>query len=328
MNDAMRQIGRAVAEELRAEGAGRIYLGGAIPAGLGTPNSDIDVFVVDDARTGVDIRQYERDSHRVDVETFSLAGFESVIDAASPFRAEPDDMTTVAACSRSTLDRLVRFQLGEIVADDGTLQALADRLTTASPDIDAMIMARHCVDSLNLVEDVIGALAMDDRESAMLQATVMYTRAAEAALTRFGDRYIGAKWIWRRWARTMTPLGVPDLLPAAPAETSAEEVVARGLQLLVCALTGSWDVIGDRESGPGIPTGLIPIPVRGGVTLFPVEGRTGITISEPGLRLWAFAGRYTRDEAVDAFLAAAGAGAPAREDVDAYFDALVRARAI
>lgn len=319
---------RAAAAEVHQQGNNCVFIGGAVTAGLGTPNSDIDIFIVKPGQIQTSVRQDERDGQRVDVETISVDQLTSSLEAASPFRATREVMDTIADCTRGNLDRLVRFGLGEVVADDGTLCWLADRFESVKADLDLTIIARHAVDSLNLVEDIVGALAVDDMESALLQSLALYTRAAEATLTRFGDRYIGAKWIWRRWQRTMVPLGSPMLLSAMPSQHTVESLVFASQELLVAAATGDINMISGPAKVRGLPLGLIPIRTADGLTLFPVEGRQGISISDMGIKLWIYAGRFERGDAINSFLSDLGDTAPERAEAEEYYDLLTSLKAV
>lgn len=311
-----------------SEGERCVYVGGAPTAGLGSPYSDIDLFVLGDRASSV-ARQFEYEGHRVDVETVTAARFEETLGLLSPFRATVTDPTTVAHCTRGRLDALVRFHLGHVVADDGRLAALRAAVADALGDLTSMLITRHAVDCLNLVEDITGALRNGDRESALMQALAMYSRAAEALLCRHGDRYVGAKWVWLRWARTLADRPeAPPLRGAAPAGVTASDLVHDAQDLLTMAMTDSL-FAPPRAPLPrdARPADLVPMCTSEGVSLYSVSSPRAVTLSRQGLLLWALAGRRDRDTAIadllDLLAGQHGMPGVTRSAVAGYYDQLV-----
>jgi hypothetical protein len=300
---------RALAE---TEGEPCVYVGGALTAGLGSPHSDIDLFVLGDRPSSI-ARQFEYDGQRVDVETVTAAQLTGTLELVTPYRPTMAEMSTVAACTRGRLDMLVRFHLADIVADDGRLAALRAAVDAALPDLTAMLVTRHAVDCLNLLEDVTGAQQNGDSESALMQALAMYSRAVEAVLCQRGDRYVGAKWIWLRWARTMAPLpDAPPLHGAAPPGRTATDLVHDAQDLLAMAMTGTLfrppaapdlpDVPATPDMPDRRPAELVPMRTADGVSLYSVSSLRAVSLSWQGLLLWALAGRRDRHRAAGELL--------------------------
>ncbi|WP_441250514.1 hypothetical protein [Kitasatospora sp. McL0602] len=242
--------GRRAAHWLESErGYRRIYMGGAPTAGLGSPKSDIDIFVVLDSRAPASSEQLAFEGARVDIEYLELTSLRRLVDTCTTFRSTAEDLEQIGYATRSRLDSLTRFLLGEIVVDeDGALGALLDRLADRCEEYQRLLVARHATDVENIGDDVTGALLNGDLPGAEYQSREALYRAAEAYLAGRGDYYLNTKWLWAKWARTAgSGLGDgPDAVVGAilrdPHLPSPGDAVHRNLwlaqDLLAMATTG------------------------------------------------------------------------------------------
>ncbi|MGK4585445.1 hypothetical protein [Kitasatospora sp. HPMI-4] len=300
------------------------YLSGAPLAGLGTPASDIDLFAVSDRGAGSE--QIFVEETRVDLEFVHPANLAELVAGAETFAVAEHDMSQLSFGKLPVLDRLVRFTLGEVLADDraGTLTALQARARAAADDIGKLVIARLAVDTGNRAEDAFGALAVGDLTSVQYLGRLALIGAAEALLISRGDAYVGPKWVWTRWRRTIGDrLGtrVTEVLhdPAVPAETA----FWLGQDLLVHAITGfEYPIVVDPE--PHLPRrdpSVTPALTTGPVLLNRQDSRA-VRISPQGALLWGAAHGRPRAEAVSLV---AGLLGIAESVVDPYYTNLVAA---
>ncbi|MGK4579910.1 hypothetical protein [Kitasatospora sp. HPMI-4] len=296
------------------------YLGGSPLAGLGTPSSDVDLFVVSGHPGHTE--QIFVDETRVDVESVSAAALEDLVARCEHFTVTESDMTQLRFAQTSVLDRLVRFSLGEIVSDDGTLAGLLDRARRAEGDIAKLVIARQASSTGNLAEDAYGALAVGDHASAQYLGRQALLASAEAFLTARGDAYFGSKWVWARWERSVgDQLGEPvrQVLydPAAPVDRS----FWLAQDLLVHAMTGrAYPIIVDpAPRQPRRDPSVVPALTTGPVLLNRQDSRA-VRVSPQGALLWGVAHGRPRAEAVS-FVA--GLLGVAEATVDAYYTGLL-----
>jgi hypothetical protein len=199
--DRSRQAALAYSD---AQGLANVYLGGALFAGLGSPKSDTDLFVVVDDDSRLETEQVYRSGLRIDVEYISWGRLERLVGLVERYDIRADDMTQLTEASRSAMDFLTRFKLSEIVSDQGgRLGALRGRLSSATTRYVDVVMARHAMDVSNFAEDVQGALLQNDLQCADYQARESLYVSAEALLASLGDCYVNTKWLWSKWKRTV-----------------------------------------------------------------------------------------------------------------------------
>ncbi|MEU1880044.1 nucleotidyltransferase domain-containing protein [Streptosporangium sp. NPDC020072] len=279
----------------------RIYTGGAPLAGLGSPFSDIDIFVVlNDDQSRLD-EQLDFEGERLDVEHITLKNLSTAIDECSEFRFSRDDRRQMAFASRARLDHLTRFALGEILADDHVLETLQRQLGRAVDEFTKLLVARHCVDGANLAEDIAGALANGDASSADYLAREQLYRSAEAYLCSKGDRYIGTKWLWARWERTVgDDLGaeVRSSIHREPGEPSGLDRTRRLAQDLAVMASTGHDYHPTAKPHPGTwarRADTVVVPTREGALLL-TPGRDDVAVSWQGALLWGLAHGRTMEQ--------------------------------
>ncbi|HTJ72539.1 MAG TPA: hypothetical protein VL551_33685 [Actinospica sp.] len=301
------------------------FLCGSSFAGLGTPASDVDLYVI--TAEGGRTRQIDVDGVRVDVEQRSREWLERLVENCREFTVTPADASQLGYWSYERLDEAVRFALGEIVADDGSLAALQSRINDSADPLTSLIVAQHGMSNSNRAEDIWGALAVGDETAAQSLARTMLTSTAEALLAARGDAYIGLKWVWTQWARTIgQDLGedVTRVLHDPAASTARCSWLSQ--DFLVMAITGlTYPVVtADSPSGPQRDMRVLPFLTSQSVLLNRPDSRA-VKVSRPGALLWGVAHGRPRDAAV----AMAGELLGVRtEDVDRYYDQLVKANVL
>ncbi|MFE5796703.1 hypothetical protein ACFQ8C_29580 [Streptomyces sp. NPDC056503] len=306
--EAITDRGRRVVHWLADQrGYSRIYLGGAPTAGLGSPKSDIDIFVVLDSDAPASSEQIDFESDRVDVEFIRLSGLRAMVESASSFSAAADDLRQITAHSRSRMDFLTRFLLGEIIVDDGALAELQKLLKERQGEYLRLLVSRHCVDVQNITDDVVGALLNEDIPSADYQSREALYRAAEAYLASHGDPYVNTKWVWTKWERTVGDRlgeGVRQVLRDAHLPVPGEAVLRNvwlSQDLVAMAATGyAYQPV--LSAGPEhcrrtpeyslIPAADIYLVLR--------QANEAVSLSRQGVLLWGVShGRRTQDALVE-----------------------------
>jgi hypothetical protein len=321
---------QAVAEVLADRSITLAYLGGAPFAGLGTPHSDIDLFVVltEDTPPPGPV-QVVVGADRIDVETVSYAFLVDAADRCAQFRATSEDIHQLEYAQYPVLDKLIRFALGEIVADDGRLAKLSQRLFESSPEIIRLLVARHCLTVQNRVEDAEGFLALDEWPAGAIMARNALLAAADAVLARRGDVYIGGKWVARRWNRTLdghlgalSPEAVLDLVSQPRDAADVRDRLWLVQDLALMAIT-------ERDWEPVPAQTVVRDPFAAAVPLVDAvlvyrSRRKAVRLSRQGALLWAMGHGRPADDAIDvtrSLLSSSGAEV-GRDDVAAYYRSL------
>ena len=309
-----------------------VFLAGAPWAGLGSPKSDVDVFVVVDADDVRPTEQVFEMGMRLDVEYVSWDSLEALVGLVGSYEVTATVMTQLTRASRTALESLTRFWLSEIVVDTaGRLDSLMDTLKASQTTYLRVLLARHATDTLNLAEDVEGALAMGLRESADYGAREALYRSAEAYLARRGDPYVKSKWVWSKWLRTAAHRFDADvtnyLSDPHQSDMMAAVRTSRWLSqdLLVMALTGIdyAPTLNAREGTLRRMTGHTPLEVIDGFLILR-DVEEGIELSWQGLLLWGVSHGKTREDGIAitcSLLSDAGHPVPA-SDVAEYLDLL------
>jgi hypothetical protein len=317
---------REAASGIMADWPGaRAYLSGSSFAGLGTPASDIDLYLITDDRWGT--AQINVDGVRVDVEYRSGEWIDALVANCREFTVTPTDASQLGYWRYEHLDEAVRFCLGEVVADDGTL-ADSQRIINDSADVvKKLIVSQLGASNSNRAEDIWGALEVGDHTGAQSLARTMLTSTAEALLAARGDAYIGLKWVWTQWDRTIGDQLGDDVRrvlhdPAASATTCSW----LSQDFLVMAITGhTYPIMLDASGSlPVRDTRIQPFLTSGPVLLNRPDTRA-IQVSKQGATLWGLAHGRSREEAV---AMASSLLAVDPMDVDRYYGQLVAAEAI
>lgn len=318
------QVGRArVAAKAAIEDlpGSMAFLGGSPLAGLGTPRSDVDIFIVGDEK--LNTRQIISGDVRLDIEFIQYENFKATISNFSTFRVTHDDIGQLQEAQYSTLDCVVRFMLGEILLDDdGRLFRLMSQAYGSVDAIEKLAVARHAVFVGNRTEDAQGALEVGDLLGAQYLGREAMLCAAEAFLTTCGDPYFGPKWVWTRWARTVgDDIGMHASRVIADAAVPPSTSLSLSQDLLIQAITGvSYDTVAAENGSPRRAEFVVPHNVAGGVLLAMPSGAQA-RVSIQGAALWGLAHGRDPADAVDLGVSLLGASA---NEVRTYYHSLVR----
>jgi hypothetical protein len=249
--DPRLEVARRAARSLgRQPGVLGSYVSGSLVAGLGTPTSDADVFVV--LAEGVDrpgTRQLLVGADRVDVEFTTAAEIGSAVRRCTSYRPTRTDLSAARA-PQDTVDLVVRLLLGEIVADEGWLGRTQKEVRSAEQEVRRLLVGMWSLYVHGSLEDFTGAVADGDVLSAGLLGQWMMTAAGKATAAAAGDLYVGDKWVHRQVARSAGPsfpveefsgfqLGWWTREPVDPG--AADRLVLFAQTMLAVAQLTGWD---------------------------------------------------------------------------------------
>ena len=299
------------------------FLGGSPMAGLGTPASDVDLFVVHP-----DSFVAERvtvDDARVDVEFVTYGELESQVEDFQTYAVSETDASQLQRAGSSVLDRLVRFLTGEIVRDVASigLGRLQSRALAAESSIRHLVIARHSATASNCAEDAIGAGEIGDVSSRDYQARETLLRAAKAVLAARGDLFMGTKWVWAQWDRSVgSSLGDPVSSILRDPGAAAATTLTLSQDLLVhSVIPWTYPILCTESAEAAVrrASGMLPFPISDAVLLTPQLGKP-IRVSLDGAFLWGAAHGRTRSFAVDYVAQTLGVE---RDRVDACYATLL-----
>jgi hypothetical protein len=187
-------LGRDVATRLAtSEGVDAAFLAGSIVVGLGSPSSDVDVYLV-----GSGLRESRRQlldgGVRVDVQTLAAERLADLVDrVVADYPAALHDRVADA-----DLMVAVRLLAGEIVTDTGFLLALKQRLAASPLPLRRMVINSWARTAYSAVEDVAGLRESSDRldrDAAIIAARRALLAAGKALAASCGDLHHGDKWV-------------------------------------------------------------------------------------------------------------------------------------
>ncbi|MCX4745121.1 hypothetical protein OG455_06200 [Kitasatospora sp. NBC_01287] len=313
----------------RSEGVSAAYLGGALTAGLGTPMSDVDAFFVVEGGALPAARQVYVGSRRIDIGYQSLDSLGELVARSSRFRAKQHDLGTLNEMGRKSLTTLVRFLLSDVVLDDGSLRALAATAEESLPEIVRTIVGAMSLEVQNALEDAHGFQLVGDLPAAAWAAQLSFLSAAEALLAARGDLYLGQKWVWARWERSLeTALALPLPIVPSPDPVVFAESAAVCQDLVIQAITGTgYPVV--RAVAPGdlsrAPLACA-VPLEDSALVYLGDGDAA-EVSRQGLLLLGLAHGRSRARAVEltARLLHSEQAPVAESEVAAYLDSFIDA---
>lgn len=326
-------LARQILPTLSAKAA---YLSGAPLAGLGTPTSDVDLHVVYDGRQQPSNRQVVSGGRRIDVRYWTEESLANRINMCTRYDFTEDNTSQLDVIGRKTLDEAIRLAIGWVLLDDGFLQRLRAILEANASELMKLVNGVMAVEAQFLVEDAQGFIEMGSPEPAAYVSRDALVSAAESKLAFDGDLYLGRKWIWARWARTIDlKLGV-DARDLVLDKGDRQESITQSLRrlwlcqdlLLQSSLRCSYP-LETRLSHEDVRRDpyATPIPTMDAVLVYR-SGRKAVRLSRQGALLWAVAHGRSAEDAIRltaGMLRASGTDVHDQAVQDYYWD-LVRFR--
>ncbi|NUP15824.1 MAG: hypothetical protein HOZ81_06960 [Streptomyces sp.] len=230
LNDLHLSLARGVHEELAAaHDLAFTVVSGSLAFGLGHGTSDIDLYAMTADGTPLDYRVRAGGSVPVQVNAVTPESLALAVRwAASDADYTAGDRSTFTV--QENIRKLaIRLNGGVVLHADDRHRALLGSLS--GDVIRRRVVAGEGVVVGSYLEDVSGAVASDDLDTAFLSARLALTHACEAILAATGDLYVGPKFLTRRLRRNtyldklLDPIleGL-DLVPyRSPAGESVEE---------------------------------------------------------------------------------------------------------
>jgi Nucleotidyltransferase domain len=287
-----------------------VYLSGSLMAGLGTPYSDVDIFVVSSDRSGT--FQHGSGASRVDVEFRSSEWLEQVSSLARPFAATVDDNYTLRT-TPDLIEDAVRLEIGTDLKKSPELSATRNALQAGRRDLQKLLISQLAADLGAHWMDALGFLANGDHDSAEILSGEILVTALDAACVPDGDLYRGTKWVWNRvqrnknlapahhWIRglllTRSSTGLPGSRICMQRMLAAQK-------LLSLALLREWNPVRHPPTPAAAPQGdgeLVRSPYWVAVRLsnsavITDRGIRSFTLPDLALACWAAADGLSREE--------------------------------
>ncbi|MCX4474612.1 hypothetical protein C5N14_14645 [Micromonospora sp. MW-13] len=180
-----------------------VYLAGSLTAGLGSPTSDVDVFVlssgaVDDGAA----RQRRVGDVRVDIEDYSISWVDGALRKLAGWDSSRQRLRH-GALSDGELDFLIRMRDIEVVKTSPELERLLGALAAAEDRLRQMALSTWALRANGDLSDLRGAWQDGDHASAGLVGQSVMVCAGKAVSTASGDLYLGSKWVHRQLRRSL-----------------------------------------------------------------------------------------------------------------------------
>lgn len=275
------------------------FIGGSLTVGLGHAFSDLDLYVVTRDVAAV-ARTHDVAGLMVHVELLASAQVERLIELGSQYRITKKDRRQLVP-GESVMRDLVRLTTGyRLMSSPEWNVALAslDRNVVRQ-----VLIMQNALDFASLAEDTMGTLAIGDCYTALDSSALALRKACEAILTGCDDVYIGAKFLFRRLARTSTTAPLVSELkvllrdPDVNADPDhvrriAESRLLAGNHLIACAMLDGWDRPATGAVRLSLRTGDGPcrspyyVPVRFADGTGLAGPDRSMRVTEGMLRLW------------------------------------------
>jgi hypothetical protein len=181
-----------------------VYLSGSLAAGLGTPYSDVDVFVITPAagRPGEDgsVVQHGNGLDRVDVEFRTAGWLDEMMALGRAYTSTVDDNQALRTPERRIEDA-IRLKLGHVVKSSPRLDEARQVLAAGEGNLRKLVIAHLAAELGGYWMDALGFQCQRDAESMEVISRSILAAALDAACVSGGDLCRGEKWIWSRVRR-------------------------------------------------------------------------------------------------------------------------------
>jgi predicted nucleotidyltransferase len=202
------RLAQQVADELQHDGrVDSIFLSGSLVAGLGTPSSDVDVFVV--LKSGQQpVRHVEQrllSGERVDIEYHTTESLHEVLRSVTEWQLTRRDVSSAARIREADIDLATRLTQIQVVRSSDFLADLMTAVGAGERQLRRLVLAKWAIEAANYLEDFDGAYLDSDWDLLALVGMPLMTIAGKAVAAAAGDLYWGRKWVVRQLRRA--PIG-------------------------------------------------------------------------------------------------------------------------
>jgi hypothetical protein len=195
----------SVAEEIAKDGyVDAMYVAGSLTAGLGSPTSDVDVFVLTAQPDGLSgsARQKRVDDLRLDTEYYAVAWVDGILQKLATWESARQRLRH-NALSRDELDFLLRMRDIRIVKSSPNLERLLATLSASEDRLRQMALSTWALEDNGNLSDFHGAVQDGDAVSAGLIGQSVMICAGKAVAAAAGDLYLGSKWVHQQLRRSL-----------------------------------------------------------------------------------------------------------------------------
>lgn len=224
------------------------FVSGSLSVGAGSPTSDIDVLVVMAAGAPLTVVNLEFCGYEVDLDPIGVGEFERLVATATRYEASMASRWQIDLPQRD-VRRLTRIAMGNELWVDSIIEKECRRISRSA--LTQLAIIRLCQSAACLLEDVYGAMSMEDYVSALAGSERAVIVACHACLAASGQLLSSRKALFRMLARgdAVWDLAdeVWDLLSWPSRSATLEELdclIANRLQfandLLVACVMGLW----------------------------------------------------------------------------------------
>lgn len=255
------------------------YVSGSTLAGLGTPTSDVDIFVIMAEAEAALPLQVHHDGERYDVEVIRESELRGWVTSCVDHEFTFANIMTIHPFL-DDLDQAARLHYATILKDaHGLLHEQRERLANDFPRFREMVVARWALRVNNFHEDFAGFVMCGDRDGSFYSSQSILTSGVKALTASTGLLYLGEKWALRQ-LRTFHPLLADQVADQLRGEWQDREhgatVLLQGVQGLLAAaalqhqglpVADSVELASGASGGPTRHPMYVPLLTRSEVTL-------------------------------------------------------------
>lgn len=179
-----------------------VFIGGSLTAGLGSPTSDVDLFLITDKRASLrKTWQSIVEGCRVDVEVYEVWELKEALGKILP--EEPGENTLLSVRSlKSEIDLMARLEHGIVLKQSKELEQIKQALLVNANQFYSLQANYWALIVEAVKEDFIGAILAEDYHTAAYLGQNLLSTAGKSFSSATGDSYFGEKWVYQQLVRS------------------------------------------------------------------------------------------------------------------------------
>lgn len=180
-----------------------VFIGGSLTAGLGSPTSDVDLFVLMTNEAVFPRKTWQAivENTRIDIEVYTIREFEEALDDVLSMTFSRSEIPIVWGL-KSKMDLIARFENSVIVKRSGYLDKANERLATCKKNFCSLLTNYWSLVIEAVKEDFVGSVLADDYHTAAYLGQNLLSVAGKSFVSAFGDTYFGEKWVYQQLKRS------------------------------------------------------------------------------------------------------------------------------
>lgn len=180
-----------------------VFIGGSLTAGLGSPTSDVDLFVLTEDKADSSQRTWQAvmENTRIDIEVYSIREFEGALHDVLSTDFNRREIASIWDL-KSKMDLIARFENSVVVKQSERLDGAKQKLE-ADKDRFYVLLANYwslVVEAIK--EDFIGSVLAEDYQTAAYLGQNLLSVAGKSFVSACGDSYFGEKWVYQQLKRS------------------------------------------------------------------------------------------------------------------------------